>query len=490
MNPHDENAFDELLRDGLAVPEESKENVMSELSIALARQTGPADTFGSKLLAAGVFLALGVGLLYIAKPPAHQTTGGQSSAVNAPERERTVGDDKKEPPPSDQKPLPPDQQKKVDALLKQMDSDKYAERAAAQRELIGMGLSVRPYLMQKLNEKAKLSAEVLSGLQSVVAAIDAQERDKKIKAALADLDKAVAEAPALYQEPSPEVMEKLNKKIAFEFADKPLQEALAYISKEAGVAICLDPQAEKNAVPIFLRVENMSCDKALQWVCKLTETGFAIRNGAVVVTSQDRAQKLNLRAFNIDLPVREGEAPWTLAETEAFAELLRELPLKADFHLPLNVLNVDWDVKHNLKNTFILSWTKYESMLLKTVAPGKLLRHDDASNANVYDAFLKQFAVGRTDMEKVIAENVNTAATVWTGFEPPDEKNIDPMPCVVDLAPLIKAGHKPEDLKRALANFGGTLLRARYVFTATPETAARVNKLLDEAIKTGKLPEK
>jgi hypothetical protein len=55
----------------------------------------------------------------------------------------------------------------IDALIKQLDDDKYTVREAAQKKLQDQGVAVLPRLREELG-KDKLSAEVRSRLEAVV----------------------------------------------------------------------------------------------------------------------------------------------------------------------------------------------------------------------------------------------------------------------------------------------------------------------------------
>jgi hypothetical protein len=395
--PPGDDAFDELLKESLAVPDESKEKVMSELSIALSaeasraprprsrKQSPPADTFWSKLLAAGIFLVLGVGLFLMVRRPSDDPAKQPGAAlIDKNSQPGDPKDEKKDPAPvATTSGLSDDEKKHVDALIKQMDSDDFAMRADAQQKLFVMGEKIVPYLNGFLAGKTKLSPEVNISLPKVVDEIVRTARTQRIEKDLAQLEKAIAEAPAHYFPPSAEVKAKLAKKVTFEFVDVPLNDAAAWLEKNLNIPFIIDPVLKGTDIPaINLRVTDMAGDLALDWVLRLADLFYVIRKDYVLLTTHDRAAKLCLLAYEIVLPTREGEAPWTFAETELMADILKIEPVA--FY-------------KQYENDY--GWHQPEPALVKAVAPGKLLVHDDRDARTHYSHFLEIFKTGVIDID-------------------------------------------------------------------------------------------
>lgn len=86
---------------------------------------------------------------------------------------------------------------------------------------------------------------------------------------------------------------KMEQKVSFEFVDKPLADAVKFISEKTNVAISIDPEVLKNNPPaINLRVTDMTADLALQWILKLAELDSTLgAKGIVVSKPKDKKEK-------------------------------------------------------------------------------------------------------------------------------------------------------------------------------------------------------
>lgn len=91
------------------------------------------------------------------------------------------------------------------------------------------------------------------------------------------------------------VMEKLAKKVSFEFADVPLTEALEFLSSLTDVVITFDPQlgAKGNGKwPVNLTLKETPASAALAWIGRLTHTEYVVSRGAVFLSTKDRIEEL------------------------------------------------------------------------------------------------------------------------------------------------------------------------------------------------------
>lgn len=81
------------------------------------------------------------------------------------------------------------------------------------------------------------------------------------------------------------VREKLSsQKISFDFVETPLPDVLAFLSSLTDVTIVLDQKAVQADMPaITLRVNDMTLERALNWICKLVSLKYALRNEAIFV---------------------------------------------------------------------------------------------------------------------------------------------------------------------------------------------------------------
>ncbi len=87
----------------------------------------------------------------------------------------------------------------------------------------------------------------------------------------------------------------LTRKVSFEFVDTPLTDALDFIRRLSNVAIVVDPKIiadGKDKAAINLRVTDMNMDLALEWILKLAELDYKIRNQAIYIFSPEAKDEL------------------------------------------------------------------------------------------------------------------------------------------------------------------------------------------------------
>ncbi|HYF50952.1 MAG TPA: hypothetical protein VEJ63_16170 [Planctomycetota bacterium] len=77
-----------------------------------------------------------------------------------------------------------------------------------------------------------------------------------------------------------------DKRVSFEFIEKSLEDAVAFIQKETGVPLIIDPRiaAGGGNPEINLRVTDMTADLALEWVLKLADLQLSYQDQAMVIT--------------------------------------------------------------------------------------------------------------------------------------------------------------------------------------------------------------
>jgi len=110
----------------------------------------------------------------------------------------------------------------------------------------------------------------------------------------ADLAKKQAEAQR-------KLTEQMEKKISFDFVDTPLSDVVAYLSKETGANIVLDPAAvQGDDVPVTLKVTDMRANAALGWVLRLTQLDSSKQDEALFVSSKERiAQAPTMQIYEV-----------------------------------------------------------------------------------------------------------------------------------------------------------------------------------------------
>ncbi|MHC4248779.1 MAG: hypothetical protein ACYS9X_06585 [Planctomycetota bacterium] len=116
----------------------------------------------------------------------------------------------------------------------------------------------------------------------------------------------VESAGTIEQSEQPEwakdIERKLERKVSFEFAETPLTEAVAFLQTLTKVNIIIDPAAaeQKGTTPITLKVTNMTLRLALDWILKLADLDYALRDYAIFVSERENLKgDVTLRIYDV-----------------------------------------------------------------------------------------------------------------------------------------------------------------------------------------------
>jgi len=103
------------------------------------------------------------------------------------------------------------------------------------------------------------------------------------------------------QEWEARIREAMGKKISFDFVETPLQDVIAFVSSLTDVTIVLDAEAIKDEAPtVTLRVNDMRLEAALNWVLKLVNLKYTLKDEAVFVSKPERIHdKPILRMYDV-----------------------------------------------------------------------------------------------------------------------------------------------------------------------------------------------
>jgi len=99
-----------------------------------------------------------------------------------------------------------------------------------------------------------------------------------------------------------DIRKKLQRKVTFEFVDTPLEEAIGFLRSLANVTMIVDPRvvAGGAAPPINLRVTDMSLDLALDWILKLADLQYALKDNAIFISKeQNLTESVELRIYDV-----------------------------------------------------------------------------------------------------------------------------------------------------------------------------------------------
>jgi RNA polymerase sigma factor (sigma-70 family) len=85
------------------------------------------------------------------------------------------------------------------------------------------------------------------------------------------------------------LLDKMQTKVTFEFKETPLTDAIAMMRGITGVNFVLDPKVAKESTLISLRVTDMKAELAMDWIAKLANVEFELKDDAVVFRKADPA---------------------------------------------------------------------------------------------------------------------------------------------------------------------------------------------------------
>lgn len=439
-------------------------------------------------------------------------------------------------------------EKEIDALIRRLDHEEFAERQAATDKLLELPPEAAPWLRSlTVAKRESLSLEQDSRLREVLTVLDEKTRLGPSEAIATELNKAVEEAPAHYLPPSPKLLKKLERRIGFEIVEGSFATVRDKLTPELGAPIVIDPHLELSSGSWSLRVTDMRMALAIEWIAKLTDVKVIPRGEAVILARGDRAKALQLKEVVYDFPSAKGEAPWTDAEAAWLCTVLASrTPASAGRLVPWNMgplqlescertkdgrLRVVADPAAHKKLEPVLAefahppyqvppvmpkWLEkmersldnriefenvsglrafgavQQAMNFPIVVEGELFYSDDyiTTKGCMRDALLLAAATAKAVLLPENGRLVRAQARCFGGL--PAARR------VFDVRPVLAAGVKPADLAAAVKALFAPLredptaepfpLRGRFIAAVDPWTEQRVFAVLKAAAESGKIP--
>ena len=87
-------------------------------------------------------------------------------------------------------------------------------------------------------------------------------------------------------EPYERMDRQLNKRLAFEFIDTPLVEAIQFVGELTGVNFIIDPKVRAAKPVLSLNVRDMDAATVIKWITRLTETYAEVKDQAIYITDK------------------------------------------------------------------------------------------------------------------------------------------------------------------------------------------------------------
>ena len=124
----------------------------------------------------------------------------------------------------------------------------------------------------------------LSNEAVYVAARDEIAADAQAGKAVAAKTKAGNDAQALRDELwKTDITDKLQRKVTFEFQGTPLLDAIGFLRQLTNVTMIVEPKLARENPIVNLKVNDMPMDLAMQWILKLCDAEFELRDKAVYI---------------------------------------------------------------------------------------------------------------------------------------------------------------------------------------------------------------
>lgn len=438
--------------------------------------------------------------------------------------------------------LAAEEKREVEALIRELDNESFEVRRTAERALVArLDGKTKRHLESRLAQLQKGGSErlqLIEGLRTAIRYIQNQERAQRSNRIRKELERAVEEAPGHYRPPDRIVSARLGRRISFEYIEKPMGEAFEEVCAHCGVTYVFFPaylREDVESMRLSLKVSRMEAARALNWICRMVDVKYIIRNDVLVVCRMETYRKLTLQGKTIVLPVAPDENPWTLEET---ARLANEGLVKGEVKAPGKIMvNGDRDGLKAVEG-FIArfaaprapgrvgpaEWVSaIERALDKTASElpqeatveNWLVLLRNASNINVVfdtrsmEAGLMQRRVriepGRRtfrDVVRKICSASGYAVTLCQGALYFTQRRSELTPktyqTIVDLRPVLKAGAARQRLHDALETLqksapwkppeSSFFLRGRWIAEMDAWTERRALAFLNDAAKSAKIP--
>lgn len=117
-------------------------------------------------------------------------------------------------------------------------------------------------------------------------------------------------APDLRQDPA--VLHRLAAEVTLDLADASLADVAAFLARTEGINVVIDPALRASDPHLTLKVQHMTVDHVLHWVCELTHCHWSAQNGAVYLSEKPAEGARRMVLYDVaDLlsPVRDFPGP-------------------------------------------------------------------------------------------------------------------------------------------------------------------------------------
>ena len=117
-------------------------------------------------------------------------------------------------------------------------------------------------------------------------------------------------APDLRQDPA--VLHRLAAEVTLDLADASLAEVATFLSRTEGINVVIDPALRASDPHLTLKVQHMSVDHVLHWVCELAHCHWTAQHGAIFLSEKPAEGARRMVLYDVaDLlsPVRDFPGP-------------------------------------------------------------------------------------------------------------------------------------------------------------------------------------
>ncbi|MCK6470340.1 MAG: hypothetical protein L6R28_01225 [Planctomycetes bacterium] len=99
-----------------------------------------------------------------------------------------------------------------------------------------------------------------------------------------------------------DIMNRLQRKVSFEFEDAPLSDAINFLKSLTDVTMIVDPRVKAGGAepPVSLRVTDMKLQLALEWILKLADMKYALQDNAIFISKEaNLIQDVEMRIYDV-----------------------------------------------------------------------------------------------------------------------------------------------------------------------------------------------
>ncbi|MFH1732777.1 MAG: hypothetical protein ABIF82_14155, partial [Planctomycetota bacterium] len=174
--------------------------------------------------------------------------------------------------------------------LKRLHADgrrKDADRSETARKLAAVRTKLEELRARAHEEEAQLRERVMQ-LEAPMAQLAQRMQQVRLE----------PDSPAQRQarpQAAARIESKLDEPVSFDFIATPLDDVAAFLGRLKRINVIVDKKAAegRGSLDVTLRLEKLRFKDALDWICRLTDLTYTVRDNAILITSRARMTELD-----------------------------------------------------------------------------------------------------------------------------------------------------------------------------------------------------